>query len=164
MILHLDRCPGCALVEDGAKVDLRRAESHCVDREAAQDAELDGQNLVCAGDLDWDPHRELFELVLWCLFIVLLDKVFVAGGENRSIRSELEPYLELASALDVAESWVELQVRLEILGEEELDLHRVLGPVVQDDPLPVELLVHEHIQIVFFLLDVDGYIDALTAD
>ena len=70
----------------------------------------------------------------------------------------------MACTLDVPKSWVELEVWLEVLWEEELDLHRVLGPVVQDDSLSIELLVDKDIQIVFLFLNVDGYIDALSTD
>jgi hypothetical protein len=70
----------------------------------------------------------------------------------------------VAGALDVSESWVELKVWLEIFGEEKLYLHRVLGSVVQDDSLSVELLVNEDVQVVLLFLHIDGDIYALATD
>lgn len=75
----------------------------------------------------------------------MLYKILVACCENGAVWPEFEPNLEVARALDVSESGVELKVGLEIFGEEKLDLHRVLGSVVQDDSLSVELLVNEYV-------------------
>lgn len=71
----------------------------------------------------------------------MADEVAVALGQYRAIGLELGPDFELAVALDVPERGVELQVRLEISGVEQLDLHRVLVVVVKDYFLSVELII-----------------------
>jgi len=62
--------------------------------------------------------------------------------------------------LDKAQRRVELQVRLEVLRERELDLHRVRAPIVQDDLLSIELLVDKDVQVVLLFLNVDGDVNA----
>jgi len=62
--------------------------------------------------------------------------------------------------LDKSERRVELKIRLKVSWEEKLDLHRIGTSIVQNDFLSVELIVHEHIQVVLFLLNIDGHIDA----
>jgi len=66
-------------------------------------------------------------------------------------------------ALDVTESWIELKILFEVLGEEKLYLHRVLRPVVKDDLLSVKLLIDKHIQIILILLNINGNVDAVTS-
>jgi len=65
-------------------------------------------------------------------------------------------------ALNVAEGGVKLKVLFEVLREEKLNLHRVLGPVVEDDPLPVELFVDEYVHVVLFFFYEDGHVYAGT--
>ena len=66
-------------------------------------------------------------------------------------------------ALDVTESWIELKILFEVLGEEKLYLHRVLRPVVKDDLLSVKLLIDKHIQIILILLNINGNVDTVTS-
>lgn len=68
----------------------------------------------------------------------------------------------MARSLDISKSGVKLEIRFKIFWEEKLYLHRILGSVVQDDSLSVELLVDQNVEIVFFLLDINGHVNALT--
>ena len=112
------------MVKNCSKVYKGRFERDSVDGETAQDRKLNWKHLVGASNFDGDSHRELFELVFWRVF-VLLDQVLRASNQDGSIRPEFEPNFKLIISLNVAQSGVELKVRLEIFGEEQLDLHGV---------------------------------------
>lgn len=114
--------------------------------------------MVCAGNLDWDAHSELLIRVLGRLF-VLLDKVAAAGAQNRPVWLELGPDFELAMTLNEAERRVELQIGLEVFGEGQLNLHAVRRAIIQDNFLTVELFVDQDVEVVFFLFNVDRYIN-----
>lgn len=163
MIFHLNSSSRSTLVENISEINDRWVESDGVDREAAKDVELNWEHLVCSSDSDRDSHCEVFKLVLWRAFVIVADKISVACVQNRPIWPEFKPDFKLTQPLNVSQSRIELKVWLEILGEEELNLHRVLRPVMQDNSLSIELLVDENIEVVLFLLNKDGNIYALTS-
>lgn len=164
MILHGNCHSRPAFVEDIPKVEERRCEGYCIYSKHAEDRELDGEHLIRPDDLNGNPHRELLVLVLGRHVLILLHEILLAVSEYGAVRPELEPYLERASALYVAERGVKLQILLETPGEEELQFHGLPAPVVQDDFLAVELLVDEHVQVVLGLRNVDGNVHALAED
>ena len=129
MVLHGQlEARGC-LVENTAKIDQRWCESYCIDSEDAEKAELDGEDLIGTGHLHRDAHGEFFVLILrWLL--ILLDEESTTRLQDAAIRPELRPDLEAAIPLDEAQRGVELEVRLEVLGERELNFHRVGTSVV----------------------------------
>ena len=60
----------------------------------------------------------------------MLDEESTTRLQDAAIRPELRPDLEAAIPLDEAQRRVELEVRLEVLGERELNFHRVGTSVV----------------------------------
>lgn len=113
------------MVKHVSEVKLGRHEGHGVDGKDAKQRKLDRQHLVCTRDLNGDAHTELFVLVLWRNLLVLPDKETIAGGQDCSVRLELGPDLERAMTLNVPQSGVELEIRLEVTREKELDFHCV---------------------------------------
>ena len=95
-------------MKDLTKVNLRWSESDSIDSKYRKNTKLDWKNLISSSDLDWNPHCELFVLILWRRLIILLDKILVTLSENALVRSELEPYLEVPLTLNVAQGWIEL--------------------------------------------------------
>ena len=159
MVLHSQCASGSCLVKDATKVDKLRRKGDCTDRENAKQAELDGKYLVCAGDFDWDAHGKFLVLILGRL-LVLLDKEATACLQNTAVRFQFRPDLKRSVTLDEAKCWIKLEVLLEVLRKRQLDFHSICASIVKNDFFSVELLIDKHIQIVFFLLDVDRHIDA----
>lgn len=162
MIFHGHTDRGSIFIVDVTKIDLLRVESDSVYRKAAQNTELNRQYLIGTHNFNRNPHRELLMRVSWRHFIIFLNQELVTSGKYRSIRFKLQPYGKTTITLNVSQSWIELQVWLEILGEEQLNLHRIRRPVEKSDLLPVKLVINEHIQIIFLFLDVDGHVHTLT--
>ena len=144
MIFHQQSAPRGCLVENAAKVEQRGSEGNGADCEHAQEAELDGQDLVGTCDLDRDAHREFLVLILRRLF-VLLDKEAAASLQDAPVWLQFGPDLERPVALDEAQRRVELQVGLEVLREGQLDFHSICSSVVKNDLLTVELLVDQYV-------------------
>lgn len=71
MVFHQKGATGGCLIENASKVEQRGSESDSTDCEHAQEAEFDGQNLICTSNFHRDPHRELLVFVLRRLFILL---------------------------------------------------------------------------------------------
>ena len=44
-----------------------------------------------------------------------------------------------------------------------MNLHGVLGPVVQDDSLSIELLIDKDVKVILILLNIDWHIYALSS-
>ena len=120
--------------------------------------------MVSSSHFNGYAHGVLFVFILRRGFFVLLYQELLATCEYRPVWLELRPDLKDASALDVAERGVELQVGLKALGVEQLDLHGLGGAVEEDDLLAVELLVDEDVQVVLGLVHVNGDVDALALD
>lgn len=163
MIFHCQRESRSCLVEDASEIDLRRRECYGVHSEDTKEAELDRENLIGPCDFHGNAHSEFFVFVFRRIF-VLLDQESTASLQNAAIWLQLGPNLERAIPLNEAKRGVELQVRLEVFWERQLDFHGVGASVVENDLLSVELLVDEDVQIVLFLLNIDGHIDASAVD
>ena len=164
VVLHSHSKARATLVEDIHEINQGRGERDGVDREDGEDVELDGKHLVRTDDLDGDFHSEFFVFVFGRRLIVLLHQVLLAVREDSAVRSELKPDVESAFALDVAEGRIEFQVLLETSREEELQFHGLGASVVKNDLLAVELVIDQHVQVVLFLSDIDGNINAFTED
>jgi hypothetical protein len=66
--------------------------------------------------------------------------------------------------LYVAESRVELNVRLKRFGEEQLQFHGLSTSIVKNYFLSVELIIDHNVEVVLGLGHVDGYIHTVTED
>ena len=73
MVLHGQCASRSCLTENATKVNQLWGKCNGGDSEDTEQAELDGQYLVCTGDFNRDAHGELFILVARWIF-VLLDK------------------------------------------------------------------------------------------
>ena len=163
MVLHSQCAPGSCLVKDATKVDKLRRKGDRADRENAKQAELDGKYLICSRDFDWDAHGEFLVLILGRL-LVLLDKEATACLQNTAVRFQFRPDLKRSVTLDEAKCWIKLEVLLEVLRKRQLDFHSICASIVKNDFFSVELLIDKHIQVILFLLDVNGHINARTSD
>ena len=92
MILHGHCELRCILIEDISKVNLWRLEGHGIDREAAADAELDWEDLICSGHLDRDPHREFIVRIRWCVLVIFANKVFNSILVSRAIFTSISDF------------------------------------------------------------------------
>lgn len=79
------------------------------------------------------------------LISFLANQELGTSGQNRPVRLELQPNCKTAIALYIAQSRIELEVRLEVFREEQLYLHGVGRPVKKRDLLSIELVIDEHI-------------------
>ena len=102
MVLHLDSRLRGALVEDVPEVDRWRVEGDSRHREAAEDVELNWEDLVGTSYSYWDSHGEFFKLVLRRILVILAHKVSITSCKNRSVWPKLKPDLKRTHALDVA--------------------------------------------------------------
>lgn len=81
MVLHNNCCRSSVLVEDGAKIKLRRSKSNCIHRKTTKNVELDWKHLISSCHLDRDAHCKLFELILWRVF-VLFNEILLTGLQD----------------------------------------------------------------------------------
>lgn len=140
---YKNRC--CIFIKNIAEIDLLGLESHRVDREAAQNTKLHWQDLIGADDLDGNPDGEFLMRIARSLISFLANQELGTSGQNRPVRLELQPNCKTAIALYIAQSRIELEVRLEVFREEQLYLHGVGRPVKKRDLLSIELVIDEHI-------------------
>lgn len=162
MVLEANGDARSALVEHRAKVYHWWCESNSIDCEHSEQTESDWQDLVSSSDLDWNSHCEFLVFIFRWRLIVLLDKEASACLQNATVWLQLRPDLKRTIALNKSKSGIEVKVWFEIPWVNQLDLHGILSSIMQNDLLSVQLLVNQNLQIILFLVHINGHINTVT--
>ena len=161
MVLEYYVAASSQLVNNVTEVYYWRLKCNRIYSKNTQQTKFDWQNLIGTCNFYGNAHCELFVFVDGRILILLHQKP-TACLQDASIWFQLRPNLKATFALNESEHGVEFKIWLKVSRKEKLYFHRQAASVEQNNFLSVKLIVDHNIHIVFFLLNIDMNIDAIS--